>query len=1066
MRKMMKAMMKTMVILMATLFLFAGNVALPENTISGTITAEAASSSVKALAVGKSYTISGYAKVTSSKASVAKATKKSSSKYTVKALKKGTATLECYDSAGNLKKSIYLIVTNSSTISFDTSSVTLVAGKTKTVKATAQSGCTVKYSSSKKSVAAVSGSGKITAKKAGTATITASVYYKGKKVKSAAKTVKVVNYKYSTTAVTLTKGSSKTVKATVASGYKVKYSSSNSSVASVNSSGKITAKKAGTATISAKIYKGSTLKKTYKKKVTVKAAAASVNSGSGSSSTYSMSYTTSALIISPGKTASAGVFVSDGYTVTYASSDSTVASVSSSGVVTGKKGGTATITMKVYRNSTVVETFSRTVTVRAYSLSITSSSVVAGGSTKVKCTTADGQYNAKDSFVWSSSDTSVAALSGTGYSCTVKGVAAGTATITCKVNGVLTLTCNVTVKAKETEQQSETQKQTEQQSETQKQTEQQSETQKQTETEKQAETEKTLNVSWDTSPLTLSPGGTRSVQVKADVTSGYSTTYVSSDTSVVTVSSTGLLTGVSSGSATITLSVSCNGEVKKVLTKSVTVRSYTLSAASVSAAPGETVAMSSLLNCTADDGHTIYNDSAYALSTDVDYYSFSVKDTSIASVKSEDGKQYLVAKNCGTTTLTCKINYVLALTCQLTVKSDYSYDIYLLGTSEIYTKNTCWVYVKTADPDIKYLSLSSFGKTYSWDGSAPYDIEIWEKVGIGSGTFKVEGGYVFGVNSSNSGAITTALYAKYSVASSSSTYKITDSFTVNVIDTENARNSWIDWLISNLTTKDMEPFEKIESICAYLKSSDAGFRYPANDGCGVYSLIKESGPAFVSHVWDSCESPKYLEYIGERLNCFDDVHDCYSDYSYGTTEWYAYHAKCRFTIDDEVKYYSVCPASGTGYIESIDYIDFSSDEDLTPIEEAKADWTPDTDRMAEYLSATKAVSAVSVAGLEEDAAVAAAVSDAELEEMEIFLFTDEETDTSSTDAGDETVAVLERAEKGLDMTDNVEEADDVILTADDMNTENSESIVQAVEAPAGEENENEASMETIVVADE
>ena len=113
----------------------------------------------------------------------------------------------------------------------------------------------VTYSSSNTKVATVSKDGTVTAKKSGTATI---------KVKSGKKTVSV-KVKVAAKAPTgisgvpaskaLKKGKSFTIKAKLTpSGAeaKISYSSSNKSVVAVNSKGKVTAKKAGTATITVK----------------------------------------------------------------------------------------------------------------------------------------------------------------------------------------------------------------------------------------------------------------------------------------------------------------------------------------------------------------------------------------------------------------------------------------------------------------------------------------------------------------------------------------------------------------------------------------------------------------------------------------------------------------------------------------------------------------------------------------------------------------------------------------------------------------------------------------------
>ncbi|MCC8044261.1 MAG: Ig-like domain-containing protein, partial [Clostridiales bacterium] len=140
------------------------------------ITARAAAqTSVKVLSVGNSYTVSGYTKVTSGTKSVATTQKKSSKKYTVKAVKTGRTTLCCYNKSGKLVKKIYLLATDDNSLSYDNTSLTLINGKTKTISAAAPSGCSVVYSSSKKSIAAVNSNGKITAKKAGTAQITVKV---------------------------------------------------------------------------------------------------------------------------------------------------------------------------------------------------------------------------------------------------------------------------------------------------------------------------------------------------------------------------------------------------------------------------------------------------------------------------------------------------------------------------------------------------------------------------------------------------------------------------------------------------------------------------------------------------------------------------------------------------------------------------------------------------------------------------------------------------------------------------------------------------------------------------
>ena len=113
----------------------------------------------------------------------------------------------------------------------------------------------VSYTSTNKKVATVTKDGVITAKKSGTATIKVKA---GKKTKN----VKVKVAKKAPTGMTgvpatktLKKGKSFTIKAKLTpSGAEatIKYSSSNKKIATVNSKGKVTAKKAGTVTITVK----------------------------------------------------------------------------------------------------------------------------------------------------------------------------------------------------------------------------------------------------------------------------------------------------------------------------------------------------------------------------------------------------------------------------------------------------------------------------------------------------------------------------------------------------------------------------------------------------------------------------------------------------------------------------------------------------------------------------------------------------------------------------------------------------------------------------------------------
>lgn len=132
-------------------------------------------------------------------------------------------------------------------------SCSIVKGKTRQLRATIR-GTTRKpsWSSSNSSVASVNSKGKITAKKKGTAVITCKV---GSQKATCRVEVRNPSIKLNKTNVTLYTSGSKTASLSASvqgASSKVVWKSSNTSVATVTSKGKVTAKRAGVATISAK----------------------------------------------------------------------------------------------------------------------------------------------------------------------------------------------------------------------------------------------------------------------------------------------------------------------------------------------------------------------------------------------------------------------------------------------------------------------------------------------------------------------------------------------------------------------------------------------------------------------------------------------------------------------------------------------------------------------------------------------------------------------------------------------------------------------------------------------
>lgn len=266
----------------------------------------------------------------------------------VTAVAPGTAYIYCKtkDNGTTAKCKVTVKEVKAKSIKFSSKSISIEYNETRTLKPTfSPSNTTDKsltWTSSNPKVVKVTSAGKIKGLKAGSsAVITATT--KDGKIKASI-TVKVnpitvSKISLSRTSVTLSKGSSLTLKATItpsnATNQKLTWSSSDSSVVKVSSSGKITAIKNGTANIICKASNGkSAICKVTVKKVAVegiKLDKTSVLADKGAT------FTVKATLQPSNATTK---------TVTWTTSDKSVATVSSSGKVTAVGTGVCQITAK------------------------------------------------------------------------------------------------------------------------------------------------------------------------------------------------------------------------------------------------------------------------------------------------------------------------------------------------------------------------------------------------------------------------------------------------------------------------------------------------------------------------------------------------------------------------------------------------------------------------------------------------------------------------------------------------------------------------------------------------
>ena len=232
-----------------------------------------------------------------------------------------------------------------------------------------------------------------------------------------------------------------TVMPSSATNKNVTWTSSNTSVATVNSTGVVTSKGNGTATITATTTDGTNLSSTCEVTVSlpVLATGISLNQTTLSFSAANQTATLIATVMPSNAT---------NKEVTWASSNTSVATVSNAGVVTSKGNGTATITATTTDGTNLSATCEVTVLLpvlaTGISLNRTSLSFFRPNETETLVATIEPSNAANKNVTWTSSNTSVATVSSTGVVTPIfNGTAIITATTTDGTN--LSATCNVFV---------------------------------------------------------------------------------------------------------------------------------------------------------------------------------------------------------------------------------------------------------------------------------------------------------------------------------------------------------------------------------------------------------------------------------------------------------------------------------------------------------------------------------------------------------------------------------------------------------------------------------------------
>lgn len=471
--------------------------------------------------------------------------------------------------------------------------------------------------------------------------------------------------------VTIYKGKTKTLKATVtpadAKNKEVYWHSENEKVAKVDKNGKITAVGNGTTYIVCEtkygcgqpVYNGAAVYSGYisKCKVTVKTKPTSVSLNKETATIY----TTKTLQLK------ATVLPSDASdkTVKWSSSNTSVATVSSSGKVTAVGSGTATITCKTNTDSLVAKckvTVQKKKEVTGLALSNTSKKIYKGKTFTLTAIITPSDATFKD-LTWSSSNEKVAKVDKNGVITALK---AGTATIKCKSvdNPMLSATCKVTVAIKATG------------------------------IKLSSSSTSVYETKTKTLTATVSPGDATDKTVS----------WKSSNTKVVKVDKNGKITGVKPGTAYIT-ATTANGEFsakcKVTVLDLIYSKKVTLSKKEITIKDGKTYT----LTATVSPSNTSYKTVTWSSSN-----------TKIAKV---DKNGVVTGVNPGSATITCTTkDSGKKATCKITVTK-------VVPTSVSFQKSSMKIdYGKTYTLKATVLPSNASDKSLKWTSSNPEIVSV------------------------------------------------------------------------------------------------------------------------------------------------------------------------------------------------------------------------------------------------------------------------------------------------------------------------------------------------------
>ena len=244
---------------------------------------------------------------------------------------------------------------------------------------------------------------------------------------------------------------------------------------------------------------------------------------------------------------------------------------------------------------------------------------------------------------------------------------------------------------------------------------------------------------------------------------------------------------------------------------------------------------------------------------------------------------------------------IMSITANL--KAKYTYECYLLAAvynggfnaNGLYDSGCTPIYIKTDNPnpetiEMQYVSGYDSNNSHNFE-----DVKYSTESDRGHGLRRVEGGYL-GLLSAVSGTYekaaygeyfyntekrpvgtTTSLIREYATAdhSWSQPYAEAGSFTFEVRDFLSERDAWIDKIIAEQTTPDMNVHEKMMALSKYITLMDyiphraqesmTDAEYKKKYGNGLIELTDKIGPFWISNVLESAKGPSVLVLFGKRI---------------------------------------------------------------------------------------------------------------------------------------------------------------------------------------------------------